>query len=438
MMGGDNREVGGSRRAGRLSALLLALASPALTSASSRDASQWLQAASDGDIAALEVAVSQLPSDWALLAQARMAAGNLDEATAIALAEQFLTLRDAADCDAVQAQAVIADAAFSSAHYAKASTAAQIHHALLERCNGDASAMEGAAMIEALAGRLADVAPQQTVSFIPASTPYARDKAGLPRSQVMINGQKQESVLDTGANLSVVSASTAERLGLRRLGAASVGSSSRARVPVEVAVADRLAIAGLVLEHVPFLVVEDAQLEIPLPGGYRIDAIIGFPVFRAMGRVRFNHDGTLLPELGNGETERGPNLFLAGSDLFVDAHVNGIRVPLHLDSGGNKSFLSQSFSAAHPQPLQGLEKAQQRLAGAGGASERDVVLWSQANVAVGDRAIVLPALPVVMRDPGKAHERGQGVLGNDVLNAFDHWTLDLKSMRLELGDLLNQ
>lgn len=230
----------------------------------------------------------------------------------------------------------------------------------------------------------------------------------MPRTQVMINGEAQEAVLDSGANLSVVSATLAARLGLRRLGKASVGSSSRAVIGVEVAVAYLLEIAGLVLEHVAFLVVEDAQLDMPLPGGYRIDAIIGFPVFRAMGRVRFNHDGTLLPEPGKGEPVVAPNLFLAGSDLLVDGRVNGIRASLHLDSGGNTSSLARSFLVAHPEALQGLKKSKQRVGGAGGVSERAVVLGSDVKVGVGDRAVVLPTLPVVDMGSGHAPEPWSG------------------------------
>lgn len=418
-----------------MSLLGLSLAVPGTSLAAAPEAQKLLELTAHGDGVALETALPRLPHDWALLANARMAAGRLDETRSVTLAERFLALRGATHCDAAFAQAIIADAAFASARYARAATAAHAHRALLENCRVDAGMIADAAMIEVLAGHLAHVAPQREVSFRPASASFTRDKAGLARTRVEVNGVEQEAVLDLGANLSMVSASRADQLGLRRLGEASVGSSSRAAVSVEVALADRMEIAGLVLEYVPFLVVDDAQLEMPLPGGYKIDAIIGFPVFRAMGRLRFNHDGTLLPEPDKGEAGPPSNLFLAGSDLFVDARVNDIRIPLHLDSGGNSSFLSRSFSNAHSEALQGLKKTRQRLAGAGGSSERDIVLWNQAKIAVDHRAMVIPSLPVVVRDPGQASELGQGVLANDVLDAFDHWTVDLRHMRLELGTL---
>lgn len=390
-------------------------------------------AASEGDFAGLEAALPTLSPDWAQLARARLAAGRLDEDTALSLADAFLGQHEGGRCEAVPAQAIIADAAFASARYARAFAAAKAHREQLQRCHGDTASVEGAAMMQRLAERLAPAPPQRVAAFTPATTPYTRDKAGLPRSYVSINGHLQEAVLDTGANLSVVSASTARRLGLHPLGKARVGSSSRAGVAVQVAMADTLHFAGLALENVAFLILDDAQLEMPLPGGYRIDAIVGFPVFRAMQRVRFDHAGTLVPEPGAGSSTRGRNLLLAGSDLFVDVRVGGIAAQLHLDSGGNNSSLAPPFATRHPEILQGLATSRQRLAGAGGATEREIALWPQARMEVDDHSIILPALPVALGASGDARARGQGVLGNDVLNAFDHWTLDLEHMRLELG-----
>ncbi|WP_066098408.1 retropepsin-like aspartic protease [Xanthomonas massiliensis] len=424
-------------RRGRFALVLLALAAlPALAappSDSAAQARQRLEAAADGDVAGLVAALPGLPPPWTTLAQARIAAARLDEDRALALAGTFLAEHGQADCDAALAQSVIADAAFASARYARAATAAQARATRLARCDGSAEEIEGATMMATLAARLATAPAQRVAGFLPAAVAYARDRAGLPRAQARINGHAQQVVLDTGANLSVVSASTAARLGLRMLGEAGVGSSSRQQVAVRVAMADRLELAGLALEHVAFLVLDDAQLEMPLPGGYRIEAIVGFPVFRAMRRVRFGHDGRLVPEPGAGDADAPRNLALAGSDLFVDARVGGVAVPLHLDSGAGATSLSPRFAEAHPQLLHGLAESRQRLAGAGGATERAVVTWPQVEVEAGGRTTVLPALPVALRDSDDVRMRSQGVLGGDVLNAFDAWTLDFEHMRLELG-----
>lgn len=396
-------------------------------------ARELIQSAADGNVFALRTALPTLAPRWQSLARARLAAAALDDTQAIALAEAFLAARLSAGCDAALAQSVIADAAFAAGRYARAAEAAKARVGVLERCHGSPDEIEGAHLMATLAGPLAAPPVQRTIAFQPTAAAWARDKVGLPRAQVAINGQLQEAVLDTGANLSVVSASTAARLGLRMLGEAGVGSSSRQVVATKVAVADRLELAGLVLENVAFLVLDDDQLEMPVPGGYRIDAIIGFPVFRAMQRVRFGHDGFLRPEPGPGDAGAPANLALAGSDLFVEARVGGIEVPLHLDSGGSASSLSPRFAQAHPQVLQGLAESRQRLAGAGGATELAIANWRDARIEIGGRTTVLAQLPVALRDSDDVRVHTQGVLGWDVLGAFDAWTVDFQHMRLELG-----
>jgi len=423
--------------AGLLAAWFGAAAPPASAGpraeVSASHARDLVQSAADGDVFALRRALPTLAPRWQTLGRARLAAGVLDEDQAISLAEAFVAASAAGDCDVALAQSVIADAAFAGGRYARAAAGAGARAAALERCHGSADEIEGAATMLTLAGRLAKAPAQRTLAFTPTAERWARDKVGLPRAQVTINGHAQEAVLDTGANLSVVSATTAKRLGLRMLGEAGVGSSSRQVVATKVAVADRLELAGLVLEHVAFLVLDDDQLEMPVPGGYRIDAIVGFPVFRAMQRVRFGHDGTLRPEPGAGDADAPSNLALAGSDLFVDARVGGIDVPLHLDSGGSASSLSPRFAQAHPQVLQGLAESRQRLAGAGGATERAIANWSQVRVETGGHGTVLAQLPVALKDAADVRVRTQGVLGWDVLGAFDAWTVDFEHMRLELG-----
>jgi len=114
--------------------------------------------------------------------------------------------------------------------------------------------------------------------------PVVRDSMDLPRTSVRINGTRLDAILDTGASNSVVSASTARRLHLRRLnfdgGVAADGRSVAARF----AVADVLLVAGHELRNVPFIVLPDEAVKVPLGDGVvgRFEPIVGLSVLRKL------------------------------------------------------------------------------------------------------------------------------------------------------------
>jgi hypothetical protein len=286
-----------------------------------------------------------------------------------------------------------------------------------------------------LADQLANATPQHVDVYTPKTGTVTRDKVGLPRSHAFINGKSQEVVLDTGANLSVVSLSTAHKLDLRLLdGTASVGSASRQAVASRIGVADHVDFAGLSLSHVAFLVLDDEQLNMPVPGGYQIDAILGFPVLRQLQRLEFTAKGQLLPSRSTASPTDDGNLRMAGSDLYVDVMLDDLPVAMHLDSGGASSSLSSRFASEHPAVVRGLKSKQEHVAGAGGARVRQSASWPQVRVRIGDQQTVLPVLTISLSDAGNIKE--PNVLGGDILQSFDHWTIDFPRMQFEVGNPL--
>jgi predicted aspartyl protease len=239
-------------------------------------------------------------------------------------------------------------------------------------------------------------------------------------------------VLDTGANLSVVSLSTARRLGLHlHEGNASVHSASRAAVAVRLGVARVVQFAGLTLHDVAFLVLDDKQLTIPVPGGYHIDAILGFPVLRALQRFRVTAAGRLVPSLSPPAPAAAQgNMMMVGNDIYVQAGIDGVSVAMHLDSGGASSSLSAAFARDHADLLKNASSRHVHVGGAGGAVERLARAWSGARVHVGGGETTLARLDVGTGDGSGAPPN---LLGEDVLGAFQWWSVDFGRMRFEVG-----
>lgn len=408
-------------------------ASPTTQPLSDAQARHLLTDAGGGDVFELAAQRPRIQDPGlAMLANARLAAARLDAKEANRLVERYLVGSTRTPAQRALAWPIKADADFAAGDYRQAAAAAHAWDQALADAGASSDERADAQQMAVLADQLAAAPQQHLDGYTPKPENFARDKVGLPRSHAMIQGKLQEVVLDTGANLSVVSLSTARRLGLHMLeGSASVGSASRQAVASRIGVADRVDFAGLSLSHVAFLVLDDAQLNMPVPGGYQIDAILGFPVLRPLQRITFTTDGKLLPSRSDASGVSAGNLRMAGSDLYVDVSLDGHPVAMHLDTGAAASALSSRFAAAYPDIVKGLASRDEHIAGAGGARVRRSATWPKVRVRIGDQQTVLPTLTIALSDAGNVKE--PNVMGWDILQAFDHWTLDFQQMQFDVG-----
>ncbi len=391
------------------------------------------EAADRGEVATLERALASERDESARrLLTARIAAARGD--IGAAADPRIGALAEGGDpAHRRAALSLLMPAAFASGDYA---AAARHGRALVGAMAADADPelKVGIEQTAQLASIMADQpAPRVEGAVATGGIPASVDRVGLPRISVAVNGQAQEAVFDTGAALSVLSAETARRLGVRVLEAdARVGNGVQGSVAVRVGIADRLEIAGTTLRDVPFLIIDDAQLTFPLPGGYDIKAIVGLPVMRALGRVRMAPDRfSVLP--AEAAPAGAPNLSSSGNDLYLDVLVDGQLVPLFLDTGANQTSLSARYAAANAERIAGLRTGRVQAASAGGTASRQIATWTDAPLSVAGRSLVLPRLTVTLPGEGPPR-RDYGMVGEDVLRAFQHYTIDFRTMRLELGE----
>jgi len=390
-------------------------------------------AADKGDLGPLLSALPAARGDAAIVIRGRLAIARLDAAPADPALTRIASGRDPALREA--AQSLLAADAFLRGAYRDA---ARWGRALAEAqtARGDA---EGAVRSEQqwqTAALLGEHPPQTIEGAISTHSIAARtDRVGLQRIDIAVNGQAQEAVFDTGASLSVLSTETARRLGVTVIeGGTRVGNGVEGSVAVRLGVADRLEIAGTILRNVPFLIIDDSQLTFPVPGGYDIRAIIGLPVMRALGRVRMEPSAGRFSVLAPGEAQRAqPNLFAGAGQVFVAVAVDGREVPLHLDTGANRSSLSPLYAEANPDRIAALATGQAHMMSAGGAASAQVATWRNAPLAIGGRAWQLPSLQIALAAPGGPTPRMYGAIGSDSLRAFESYTLDFRAMRLDLG-----
>jgi hypothetical protein len=134
--------------------------------------------------------------------------------------------------------------------------------------------------------------PPQTISWHgPVKLKTSTNPIGSRVAELVVNGVRAPWLLDTGANQSVVSRTFAERLGVMPLqGVAAVGSGVTGRQSsVRAAVLPTMQVGGAALTNVVLLVIDD---ESSLAGtdAYQINAILGYPILKALGVVTFTRD----------------------------------------------------------------------------------------------------------------------------------------------------
>jgi predicted aspartyl protease len=391
--------------------------------------SELIQRAETGDLSALRRSpLGRYTPGERLLLQARLDLSQLNSSAARGSLERYAQLREANAEHLLEYHSLHQDVDMLEADYDSAAR----HGEAWERVPGAPQLADFAGHHQGtvMARQLSAVPPVRVAGDVQHRTvPATKDKAGLTRIAISIGGHPQDAVVDTGASFSAMSASAAKRFELRMIeGSASLASSTRDSVDTRLAVADQVEIAGTRFNSVVFLVMADDQLEFPLAGGYKIDAIVGFPELYRLGRLRFAQHTVRVESTSEASPAKG-NLVLAGNKLYVAADLGGVCVPLYLDTGSNKSFLTALFARVHPDLIRALTPVKGQLGGAGGTTNLDLLDWRDVPVTLGQHRMTLASLHVQRTEP-TADSRKFGTLGRDVLDRG--YSLDFRSMQLEL------
>jgi predicted aspartyl protease len=141
---------------------------------------------------------------------------------------------------------------------------------------------------------LSHVPRQQVIMEGETVLELQKDMAGLDNITVSAGGNTLGFIFDTGANLSTVCLSVAEKMGMEIIPSEiQVGSITGEKVMAQLAVCPHMNIGKIVVENVVFLVFPDDQLSFPQIG-YKISGILGYPVIEAFGEIQITREGTMI------------------------------------------------------------------------------------------------------------------------------------------------
>jgi predicted aspartyl protease len=348
----------------------------------------------------------------------------------VRLLQKFIKSKPADRKKLAEAYVLLADNYTKTFEYRKAADAYQT---LLDEFKDDITREEADSYknVHGLWSALKDAAPQRVTVARDMTIAGTRDKARLLNVAVEANGQKMDFIFDTGANLSTMTASTAARLGLKIIEAdVSVGSSTDKNVRTKLAVAPRLRIGDALIENAVFLVMEDKALYVP-PIDYQINAIIGFPVIKALGRLTLTRDDKIMVAAKTRTERAEPNMALEGLLPLVAGTYNGRRMIFSFDTGATASQLYVPFYEAETEAIKKQSDPQKvKFGGAGGALEITAYKLKDFRLEIGGQTALIPEITVATEKFNRHSGYYYGNLGQDLIKQFEKMTLDFEAMRL--------
>ncbi len=272
--------------------------------------------------------------------------------------------------------------------------------------------------------------PQSAEVKVPFTLPITRDKVGLLEVSAELGRFHESLILDTGANLSAISMTLAQRLGLKLSSsvATSRGIAGRKMV-VHTAVIPELRLGDARLRNVAVIVVDDKDLFVP-ELHYRIPGSIGFPVLSALGRITFFADGRLGVGLkaGGGTSNSEGNLFLQRMTPIVAAEVGGTEKLFVIDTGAAGSFFTVQYYLEHRKDFTSRAVGDFELAGAGGVRTYPAYFVAKLNIRIGGSCVVVNELPVITQKRGLPDDKFYGNVGQSMLAQFKSYTFDFQNM----------
>src|ERR1700676_2249091 len=197
-------------------------------------------------------------------------------------------------------------------------------YSLLSRMPGYKDGESGChAGLEAERWELLRGAPAQSTTVTsPFLVNENRTAAGFIEVAIQAPNFSDHWILDTGANLSAITRTVANQLGLKLSNASSTAQGSNGIfVRVHTAVIPEIQLGGATILNVAVLVFEDRDLAFPqIP--YEIHGSIGFPVLESLGRITFHEDGKFaVQETTKAAGVRSSNLYLERFTVLIQANV---------------------------------------------------------------------------------------------------------------------
>ncbi|HVS90565.1 MAG TPA: retropepsin-like aspartic protease [Mucilaginibacter sp.] len=278
---------------------------------------------------------------------------------------------------------------------------------------------------------LVGIPPQQVIITNSTSVPWHRDKIGLVEFPLKTNKKPFDGIFDTRANISTITTTYAQKLGLHILNVSYNEGSGATGIQFKtgMGIADSLRIGNVVVKNVVFQVMPDSILYIA-PIKFQLNVIIGYPVIEQLQQVNIYRDGRMTipasPEPGDLH-----NFALNGLDPILALKTGTDTLAFNFDSGASSSVLYKAyFDRYKTSIIKSAVKKTVGFGGAGGAQKKEVYVLPKLSLALGDRSTTIDSVSILTEKitPG---EKLYGNIGQDLTKQFNEVIYNFKYMYIK-------
>lgn len=250
-----------------------------------------------------------------------------------------------------------------------------------------------------------------------------RDKLGLQNLPVTNGKDAYDFIFDTGANLSTITESIAQKWALWKADSAiDVSSITGKKVKAHLAVCNRLYINNITVDNLVFLVFPDSALFIEqVP--YQINGILGFPLLNALGEVQITRQDDFIVPLHHTQS----NLRNMALD-FLNPVIELDGDSYTFDTGADETILYLPYYTKFKKKLDAEYQVQNLpLTGVGGSENKRGMVIDFVTT-INSKKVQMDSIHVFTEKVKETGEYYFGNVGQDIISQYDTMTLNFKNM----------
>jgi predicted aspartyl protease len=285
-------------------------------------------------------------------------------------------------------------------------------------------------------GFLVSAPAQQVVKQASSVLPVKKDLAGLWNIPVQQQDSTYQFIFDTGANISTITTTYAQKLHLDIIKNAEVnieGAMNGVNTKVKLGLAKQLHVGNVIVSNALFLIFPDSALSFA-GGAYKINGIIGLPIIKALEKIVISKDTMQIPLLAD-KTPVKHNLALDLLQPVIYMDYKSKTLPFTFDSGAQVSLFSDNFYKQFKTDLDATGKKDSlKMGGAGGSRKMKILKVPRLSFTVDGKPVEFNNAQVNLDHTQVNDQYYHGNVGQDMIGQFDSMTINFVTSSILFGN----